>query len=156
MKIRSDIFDLWTYHRRDGPAKYLLLHTSQAKADKWFGGGRFWQIPCAEVTEGQSVVDALSACLADFNLKPRSLWAVEHTYTIYNRRRDDLEIIPVFAAEVDPNREVTLSWEWSESGWFNGTECERLVTFRGLREGLAWARKYITESERPADEFRLL
>lgn len=156
MKIRTNTFDLWVFHRHEGVPKYLLLHTSQEKANKWFGGGRFWQIPCAESKAGQALVEALRECLADFLLTPKSLWAVEHTYTIYNRRRDDLEMIPVFAAEVDHESAVPLSWEWSESGWFSAAECEGLLTFRGLREGLYWTRQYITESKQPAEEFRLL
>ncbi len=41
MKHLWNVFDLWGFHRDQGVPRHLMLHTSQAKADKWFGGGRF-------------------------------------------------------------------------------------------------------------------
>jgi hypothetical protein len=127
MKLNTNTFDLWVYHKKDGIPKYLLLHTSQEKADKWFSGGRFWQI-----------------------------WAAEHTYIIYNPRRECLETIPVFAAEVEGPQDFPLTWEHSEYGWFTPEECYERIHFRGLKEGLQWTRKYISEPSEPAKELRIL
>jgi hypothetical protein len=85
----------------------------------------------------------------------KSLWTVEHTYTIYNRRRQNLEIIPVFAAEVEGDGEIPLTWEHSECGWFTAQQCEARIHFRGLTDGLGWTREYIVEQANPAAEFRL-
>ena len=59
MELRTDTLDLWVFARtNDGPC-YLLLHTSQEKADRFFGGGRFWQIPGAFLEDGEDAVSAL-------------------------------------------------------------------------------------------------
>jgi hypothetical protein len=47
MELRTDVIDVWVFRRGPDGVRYLLLHTSQEKADRWFGGGRFWQIPGA-------------------------------------------------------------------------------------------------------------
>lgn len=45
MQIRSDAFDLWVFRRDADAVRYLVLQTSQEKADRWLNGGRFWRIP---------------------------------------------------------------------------------------------------------------
>ena len=155
MKLRTNVFDLWVFRRDPDEPRYLVFLTSQAKADKWFSGGRFWQIPGGFFEEDEAVVDALRRVLAQLAISPKSLWAVEHTYTYYNRRRQNLEIIPVFAAEVESADEVLLTWEHSEYRWATASECTQLMEFRGLLEGLEWTRRYVTEQVTPNPVFRL-
>ena len=157
MELRTDGLDLWVFRRDADAVRYLLLHTSQEKADRWFGGGRFWQIPGALVASGETVVAAANRCLAELALSAESLWAVEHVYPIYNRRTESMILIPVFAAQVArETRDVTLDWEHSEYRWCTADECAQLLSFRGLKEGLEWTRAYITESPDPRPEFRLV
>lgn len=155
MKLRTNLFDLWVFRRDPDEPRYLILHTSQEKADKWFRGGRFWQIPGGFFEEDEDVVDALRRVLAQIAIAPKSLWVIEHTYTYYNRRRQNLEIVPVFAAEVEATNKVPLTWEHSEYRWATAAECADLMEFRGLVEGLDWTRKYVTEQVNPNPVFRL-
>ena len=156
MKFRANAFDVWVFSRAEREPRYLLLHTSEEKANKWFGGGRFWQIPTEFVADGEKPVDSICRCLADFTLVPRAVWAVEHTYFIYNRRREDVELILVFAAEVEGLPEIKLSWEHSEYRWLPAAECQRLLGFRGLREGLEWTQRSASEATKELPELRLL
>ena len=145
MKLRTNAFDLWVFHRQDRSPEYLLYHTSQEKADKWFHGGRFWQIPGGFVQEEEELTDAFVRVMAESGLKPLVVWVAEHTYTYYNPRRKNIEIVPVFAAEVAGPKDVPISWEHSESGWFTAAECAKRLFFRGLIDGLESTRKYISE-----------
>lgn len=156
MELRTDVFDLWVFCRDEGGARYLLLHTSQEKADRWFGGGRFWQIPGAFLQPDESVLAAAQRCLAQLGLAAKAIWAVEHVYPIYNRRTESLMLIPVFAAEVDRPAAVQLTWQHSESEWCTAEECQARLNFRGLLEGLEWTRRCITEEPQPRPEFRLI
>ena len=94
MKLRTNAFDLWVFHRQGSSPEYLLYHTSQEKADKWFHGGRFWQIPGGFVQENEELTDAFVRVMAESDLKPLVVWAAEHTYTYYNPRRKNIEIVP--------------------------------------------------------------
>jgi len=155
MELRTDALDLWVFCRSSGATRYLLLHTSQEKADRWFGGGRFWQIPGAFLSEREPVVSAANRGLAELNLSATAIWAVEHVYPIYNRRSESLMLIPVFAAEISHPNGVQLGWEHSEFRWCTADECKQYLSFRGLVEGLEWARAYVTENAAPRPEFRI-
>jgi len=156
MKLRTNAFDLWVFRRDPDEPRYLILRTSQEKADKWFSGGRFWQIPGGFFEENEDVVEAMRRILAGISLSPKSLWVIEHTYTYYNRRRGDLEITPVFAAEVVAAQEIPLTWEHSEYRWATASECSEAFGFRGLLEGLEWTRRYVTEQANPNPVFQLV
>jgi NUDIX domain len=155
MQLRTDALDLWVFWRGAEGLRYLLLQTSQEKADRWFGGGRFWQIPGAFLEPGESAVAATNRCLAKLGLAAKAIWAVEHVYPIYNRRTEALMLIPVFAAEIENPVEIRLSWEHSDAQWYTADECKQRLSFRGLLEGLEWTRSYITENAAPRPEFRL-
>ena len=155
MQFRTNAFDIWVFRRDPDAIRYLVLHTSQEKANRWFNGGRFWQIPSEFVAENESIIEASRRCLAEFGVAALSLWAAEHTYTIYNRRREDIELIIVIAAEVPPEDHVTLTWEHSEYRWATASECQELLSFRGLLDGLKWTRHYVTEPAKSYPELKL-
>ena len=133
-----------------------MLRTSQKKADKWFGGGRFWQIPGDFfASEDEGAVEGSLRSLGDFDDEPRAIFACEHVCTIFNRRFDALQTVPVFAAEVNGPVKLTLNWEHAESGGFTATECHERINFWGLHEGLDRTRTHVTEHADMPLEFLL-
>jgi hypothetical protein len=44
VQFNPAVYDLWVFRRSARGVEFLVLHTSQAKADRHFNGGRFWQI----------------------------------------------------------------------------------------------------------------
>ena len=156
MELSTNYFDLWLYSRTENDCCYLLLRTSQEKANKWFGGARFWQIPTDKVDEGEVIEEAAERVTTSLGLDLRGLWASEYVYTIYNHRRRDISIIPVFAGEVEVSKEVNLDWEHSEYEWCTKEEASSRLTFRGLRAGIIIVEETITSLEEPPGELRLL
>jgi hypothetical protein len=168
MQVVANVAELWVFSRTvDGP-RYLILEASQEKADAFFEGHRFWQVPGTSMRdEGEATVDLLRRCLGEYGIEACALWAVEHVSTIYNRRLDAIQIIPSFAAEVDgfpePSLVVaprsplasTIRVEYGSFAWADAAQVEQLITFRALLEGFAQLRRYITECSEPRGEFRL-
>jgi hypothetical protein len=168
VQILANVAELWVFSRTvDGP-RYLVLETSQEKADAFFGGHRFWQIPGTSMHDDhEATVDMLRRGMAEYGLEASALWAVEYVSTIFNRRFDSIQIIPVFAAEVSglPTPEPTMSRgsslasvirvEYCSYEWADAQRVEQLLTFRTLLEGFAQLRRYITECPEPRCEFRL-
>jgi len=157
MNLRTDTFDLWIFSRQSDEPRYLLFLTSQEKADRWFGGGRFWQTPPGGLIEDKETLeDAIHRIVNGLNLNLRAVWAAEYTYTIWNRRRSGLEMLPVFAAEVEEAKAVPMTWEASEHGWFTAKECEDRLFFRGHKEALKYIRLNVSEVREPAEMLRVV
>ena len=155
MELLTNAFDVWVFDRGASDPTYLLLRTSQEKADRWFGGGRFWQIPGGFLQDDEQVLSVLDRPLSELGLEATSLWQVDYVYPIFNRRFSALQLIPVFAAEVAAEAKPELSWEHSDFGWFTASACRQRLSFRPLQEGLDWVSHYISEQDQPRREFKL-
>jgi hypothetical protein len=157
MELQSNVFDVWVFRRTPSRSvEYLLLHTSQEKADRWFNGGRFWQVPSDMTKPSERIVPAIARRLREFGLEPKAVWAAEHVYTIYNRRFDCMQIIAVYAAEVSAAGVELNPAEHAEYRWCTYEEAHDLVTYRGLKDGLRSTKEYVTGRVGPPRELQLL
>ena len=157
MNLEPNVFDVWVFRRTSASVEYLLLHTSQDKADRYFNGGRFWQIPSGTIAITEPVVRAIERRLAEFALTAIGIWAAEHAYIIYNRRFAAMQIIGVYAAEVRPTSVLRLDpHEHAEARWCEYEQAYQLVNYKGLRDGLRSTFDYVTGVSRPVPELRLL
>ena len=157
MQFNPSVFDIWVFRRTSGGAEYLVLHASQAKADRHFNGGRFWQIPSGVIQPDETVLAAIDRKLESHSLHTQAVWAAEHTYTIYNRRFDEIQVISVFAAEVGADAAaVTLDAdEHAAFEWLTYERALERVHYRGLKDGLRSTHEYIAGVARPARELQL-
>lgn len=157
MNLNAAVYDIWVYRRTSAGVLFLLLRTSQEKADRHFSGGRFWQIPSGMFESGEPVSDAFERELAQYGLVPKEVWAAEHAYTIYNRRFHEVQIITVFAVEADSEaHDVTLNpAEHSDYEWLLYEAALERVHYRGLKDGLKSVVEYVTGVAKPAAELRL-
>lgn len=157
MQFNPAVFDLWVFRRTGQEVEFLLLHTSQVKADRYFNGGRFWQIPSDAFRPDEGVLAAVDRKLAHHALRAHAVWAAEHTYTIYNRRFDEIQVITVFAADVglDPGPVTIDPDEHAAYEWLPYESALERVHYRGLKDGLRSTHEYVTGVPRPAAELRL-
>lgn len=155
IRFAPNVFDVWAFERRpEGPA-FFVLYTSAEKAERHFNGGRFWQIPSGVIEAGESVVGAIDRVLRRFDLRPRTIWAGEHTYLIYNRRFDEMQAIAVYAAEVEVGTVQLDPSEHAEFTWLPYRAALDRVHYRGLKDGLRSVEEYITGVDAPARELCL-
>jgi hypothetical protein len=155
MELAANVFDVWTFRRTDAGIRFLLLHTSREKADRYFNGARFWQVPSGFVEEGERITDAIQRVLSWYGLAPETIWAGEHAYLIYNRRFDGMQAVGVYAAEVEDAPIRLDPSEHSEYGWYSLEDCLERVRFRGLKDGLRSVDEYVVGAQEPAKELCL-
>jgi hypothetical protein len=155
MNLNHAIFDLWVFRRGPAEPEYLLLHTSELKAERYFNGGRFWQIPSGVFRADERVADTLDRELATYGFRAHSLWAAEYAYTIYNRRFDEVQIITVYAAAVDGGEPRLNAAEHDDFRWLPFDAALGAVTYRGLKDGLRSVREYVTDCASPPRELCL-
>ena len=155
MQLAGNIFDVWAFVRRaDGP-RFLLLHTSPKKAERYFNGGRFWQVPSGNVNDSETMVAAIDRVLGNFSLRASAIWAAEHSYVIYNRRFEEMQAIAVFAAQTDSEAVTLTPAEHSEYQWCSLEQALDRVHYRGLKDGLRSVHEYVTGVPQPAVELCL-
>jgi hypothetical protein len=155
MQLNPAVFDVWVFRRTATGVEFLVLLTSQIKADRFFNGGRFWQIPSGVFRENESVPDAIDRVLARFGLTAHAVWAAEHVYAIYNRRFHEMQLIGVYAAELTSGTVELDPAEHAEFAWVALDDAMSRVHYRGLKEGLEWTHRYVTGTTQPAAELRL-
>jgi hypothetical protein len=155
MHLAANVFDVWAFRRRAGAVEFLLLHTSVEKAERYFNGGRFWQIPSDSVNDSESITDAICRVLGRYGQRPKCIWAGEHAYLIYNRRFAEMQAIAVYAAEVDDAAVRLEPSEHSEYQWLPFERCLDRVHYRGLKDGLRSVHEYVTGVDTPARELCL-
>ncbi|MDJ0655263.1 MAG: NUDIX hydrolase [Xanthomonadales bacterium] len=155
MKLATGVFDVWTFRRDSDATRYLLLYTSQTKADRHFNGGRFWQIPSNFVRQDEPIENAIIRRLGELGLTAAAIWAGEHAYIIYNRRFREMQVIGVYAAEVSSTGIHLEPEEHSDYGWYTMEECLDRVHYRGLKEGLQSVHDFVTGIPEPAEELCL-
>jgi hypothetical protein len=155
VRLADNVFDVWTFRRDSDAVRFLLLYTSQTKAERYFNGGRFWQIPSNCIEEQEAVEEAVNRVLSRFGLTAEAIWAGEHAYIIYNRRFREMQIIGVYAAEVRDTVARIDPTEHSDYGWYTFEECLERVHYRGLKQGVQAVHEYITGVPDPAPELCL-
>ncbi|MGQ0641594.1 MAG: NUDIX domain-containing protein [Gemmatimonadaceae bacterium] len=155
MHLDPSVFDVWAFRRSPNGAEFLLLYTSQEKADRHFNAGRFWQIPSGFVREDETIVAAVQRELALYGLLPTTIWAGEHAYLIYNRRFATMQAIGVYAAAVADVPVRLEPSEHSEYAWCSYEQALERVHYRGLKDGLRSVDEYVTGASHPARELCL-
>jgi hypothetical protein len=144
MQLNPAVFDVWVFRRIETNVEYLVLQTSELKSKRYFNGGQFWQIPSDVFQDDESVPAAIERKLLTFGLEPGSVWAAEHTYTIYNRRFHEIQIISVYAVEVAKGDPRLNPEEHSTFRWLPFDAALEAVHYRGLKDGLRSVREYVT------------
>jgi 8-oxo-dGTP pyrophosphatase MutT (NUDIX family) len=155
MQLNANVFDFWVFRRTPDGVRFLVVQASALKAQRYFNGGTFWQVPSGVFRDDESVPQAAERELAAYQLKVRTVWAAEHAYTIYNRRFHQVQVITVFAVEVAPGDPTLRADEHQAFAWLPYDDALARVHFRGLKDGLRSVQEYITGVERPAPELCL-
>ena len=113
-----------------GP-RYLVLR--RAPARKLAGA---WQAVHGHVERGESSpVAAARELLEETGLAARALWSADHVERVYDPRKDEIRLVPCFAALVAGK--VRLSREHDAARWLTAREAARLFTFENQRAALA-------------------
>lgn len=151
-------FDLWAFTIIDEAYHFLLLRTSQEKADQWFGGGQFWHPPGGRMSPEASeypMADILSATLQLYGLEPLSIFYADFAYAHFSRQLNGMETIPVFAGAVNFSDEIKINNQHESFEWLNAKDALERMAYRGHKEGLKSVLANVTGAAKPRPELRL-
>ena len=129
---------------RNSAAEVLLL--CRAEDEDLYPG--IWQNVTGSVHDGEDSIAAARRELGEeTGLAPARFWIVPHVSSFYDRARDAIVSVPLFAAEVLPEASPVLSREHDLFEWLPFSEASSRLVWPAQRRGLDIVLQYIVGGE---------
>lgn len=123
--------------------EFLLLKRSDGEI---YSG--VWQMVTGSIDKNEKAYQtALREIKEETNLSPKQFWVVPNVNSFYEPKKDYICMVPVFAALVDLDSQVTISNEHSEYKWVNLDEAKKLLAWRGQRNSVDIIYEYFTKEK---------
>ena len=132
-EVRSRYVEVCIFRFLGDRPEFLMLR--RAPGQRLYPG--LWQFVTGKVRPGESATDAARRELAEeTGLVPLRFWVVPHCSTFYDAAADAVEIVPLFAAQVDAGASPRLSEEHAGHLWLAPGPARRRLVWPGQKEGL--------------------
>jgi dihydroneopterin triphosphate diphosphatase len=147
--IRTTIVCAYIYKKTpDGP-RFLILK----RASRYMYG--LWQQVAGGIEDGETAIQAIIREIKEETAQtPKALYSADMTESFYNYHRNCIMIIPVFAAEFAPEKEVVLSKEHSDFKWVTVDEAKEHFAFHLQKSSIDIINREFALKE-PPDELKL-
>jgi 8-oxo-dGTP pyrophosphatase MutT (NUDIX family) len=137
VSFRPDLVACWMFHvEADGQVRILLLQRAPGRI---FPG--MWQPVTGKLEPGERIVDgALRELVEETGIGPDGievLYGVDQVNIFHADHVDALQAEAVFAAELKPGVEATLSDEHDEQRWLSPAEASAMVVWPAYREAIS-------------------
>jgi dATP pyrophosphohydrolase len=143
-EVSSQLIEVCPFRISGDRGEYLLLHRS-AKDPLY---PVLWQFVTGRVEEGEtSLQAALRELREETGAEHVRLWVVPAVNSFYDPDMDRVNIVPLFAAQLDPGFQVRLSPEHATYQWLSYDEAMRRLVWPGQRSCLETVRQYIVGGE---------
>ncbi len=143
MKVTSGLIEAHVFRKHNNEIEFLLLKRSESEN---YGG--IWQMITGSIDENEKAFDtAIREIKEETGLTPQKLWVVPNVNSFYSPDKDQLIMIPVFAALVN-NDSVVISSEHSEFQWVDKEKAKSLLAWNGQRKSVDTIYQYF-KSENP-------
>jgi 8-oxo-dGTP pyrophosphatase MutT (NUDIX family) len=111
--VRVSLVDVYVVRRPQAELEFLALRRGQ--------GGRCpgsWEAVHGHIEAGETPADAALRELAEeTGFSPGRLYNLSRVETFYQHRLDEVALVPVFVAFVDPSAETRISPEHDRAEW---------------------------------------
>jgi dATP pyrophosphohydrolase len=132
MKIISNLIEAHIFRERNGSIEFLLLKRSP---EQYYPN--LWQMVSGKIKENETAYNtALREIKEETNLSPEKFWVAPTVNSFYSPDKDYICLLPVFAAKVKFDSEVTLSKEHIESKWVTPEEAKEMLAWDGQRNSV--------------------
>ena len=138
--VASRIIEVCPFRIRGDVGEYLLIR--RAPVDPLYPGT--WQFVSGRVEEGEKAHEAaLRELREETGAGPVRFWVVPAVNSFYDPRRDAVNLVILFAAQLESGFRVRLSPEHSLFEWLPYAEARRRLVWPGQKGCLDIVHEYI-------------
>lgn len=143
MKVTSFLIESHIFRIVNNNLEYLLLKRAESEVYPFV-----WQMVTGSIKEGEKAWEtALREMKEETGLVPEEFWVVPYTNSFYSHERNEMCLVPVFAARVNKESIVTISDEHSEYKWVRRQEAKKLLAWYGQRKSVDIIDEYVTKEK---------
>ena len=145
--ILSQIVEVCIFRWIAGEPQYLLLQ--RADDEELYPG--IWQIVTGSIKKNENTdKSALRELEEETGLRLKRFWTVPIMDSYFDIRNDAVQMVPVFAAEVDASLNVRLSREHRRFEWLSYTAARDRVVWPGQRQAIEIVHEFIAGKKEAA------
>jgi dATP pyrophosphohydrolase len=138
MKIISNLIETHIFRKTEKGIEFLILKRAE---DQIYPG--IWQMVSGKIKDNEKAFEAaVREVNEETGLKPLKIWSAPKVNSFYSANSDTINLIPVFAIQVEKNSNVTISNEHSEFKWVNSEEVQKLLAWDGQRKAVRLIEDY--------------
>jgi dATP pyrophosphohydrolase len=151
--LASSIVEVCVFKFEHDRPWYLLLKRS--KDEKIYPG--IWQFISGSIEEKEKAFEAaLRELKEETGIIPERFWVVPHVSVFYDPSWDSTNLSPMFAAQVKPGVNPTLSAEHTDFGWFLFEEAHQKLVWHSQKEGLTVVHDYLVSGKEASRLTRII
>lgn len=140
-KIRVRVIDCWVFQRSGGSLRFLIMKRSSGRM---YDG--IWHCVHGKIREGEPAWQAARRELKEeTGLIPVSMWTADTMSSFYEADSDRVNLVPVFAVEVEEGSCPVLSEEHSEYQWLDSDRASDMTAWKNHAEAIRTIDKMMRE-----------
>jgi len=132
MNIISNLIEAHIFREQNGNMEFLLLKRSP---NEYYPN--LWQMVSGKIKENETAYQtAIREIKEETCIIPEKFWVAPTVNSFYSPDKDYICLLPVFAAKVNYDCEVTISKEHTEYKWVSTEEAKQLLAWEGQRKSV--------------------
>lgn len=142
MNIKSTLIEAHIFRKAENGIEFLLM---QRAPNEIYAG--VWQMVTGSNEDSEKAYEtAKREIMEETSLIPIGFWIVPNVNPFYSATDDSINMVPVFAAEVERNSVVILSFEHTEYLWCGKEEAKELLAWPGQWKSVDIIFEYFSKS----------
>ncbi|NGP76443.1 NUDIX pyrophosphatase [Balneolaceae bacterium YR4-1] len=137
------LVDVYPYRMQASEVEFLILKRSSHKI---YAGQ--WRMIGGKIEDNEQAWEAgLRELKEETTLSPLLYWVIPSINHFYNHRNNEIELIPAFAAELQPESEIKLNEEHSEYKWIDSWDVDDYLPWPEQKRLLKLAHEIISNQK---------